>query len=87
MNLAESSRWKAPAKGRVCICCGEPCARFRNGPWLMSLVAGAQAHGLTIKRPDGTSYHDKCGDRLAYLISKKREAAKNSTSTTNEVSQ
>jgi hypothetical protein len=42
----------------------------------MSLVAGAKAHGLTVKRPDGTSYHDKCGDRLAYLISKKREAAK-----------
>jgi hypothetical protein len=84
VNLAESEKWKAPAKGRRCIVCGESCARFRNGPWLMSLVAGAQAHALTIKAPDATSYHDACGAHLQVLINRKRKAAKLQP---NEVSQ
>lgn len=83
MNLAESERWRAPAKGRRCIVCGESCARFRNGPWVMSLVAGAKAHGLTIKAPDATSYHDACGNDLQVLIQRKRKAAQTPT---NEVS-
>lgn len=87
MNLTESARWKAPAKGRRCIVCGEKCARFRNGPWLMSLVAGAKAHALTIKAPDATSYHDICGEALQALIEKRRRAAKISVPLTNEVSQ
>lgn len=76
MNLAESEKWKAPAKGRRCIVCGEACARYRNGPWLMSLAAGAKEYGLTIKSPEATSFHDACGDRLQFLIQQKRARAK-----------
>ncbi len=67
----------------VCAICGHACHR-RPTRWVMSLLAGAKAHGLTVKEPTETRVHDRCRDALQVLIERRRRVA---AQTTNEVSQ
>lgn len=75
MNLSESSVAKISA-ARCCAVCGTICATRTNPRWLQALVAGAAAHGLTIKRPDALKCHDACKDSLNQFIDRRRAAAK-----------
>lgn len=61
-----------PHGARVCIVCGiKTRGNVTNPGWLLSLTVGAKVAGLTIARPDGAQVHDKCRDRLTYMIQKK----------------
>lgn len=73
MNLLDSmNAVKRPKGASVCVVCGEPARLKAAHPgWIMNLIAGAQAFGLTIKRPDGAKVHDKCRDALQILIDRK----------------